>query len=122
MVIDELRELCAGYEHALINNDVPALEAYFWESADTMRLGATENLFGSEEIVEFRRNRPAVGLQREVDRIDYIVMDDNHGVVNVCFHKLVKGVERHGRQTQVWKRFPDLGWKIVAAHVSFMEL
>jgi hypothetical protein len=29
------------------------------------------------------------------------------------------GVERHGRQTQFWIRFPE-GWKIVSAHVSLL--
>ena len=25
-----------------------------------------------------------------------------------------------GRQTQTWVRFPDVGWKVVAAHVSMI--
>ncbi len=32
---------------------------------------------------------------------------------------VVTGVgPKHGRQSQVWVRFPDAGWKIVSAHVS----
>ena len=26
-----------------------------------------------------------------------------------------------GRQSQSWVRFPDLGWKVVSAHVSTIE-
>jgi hypothetical protein len=28
-------------------------------------------------------------------------------------------IVRHGRQTQVWRRF-DEGWRIVSAHISFI--
>ncbi|MEM8867522.1 MAG: AtzH-like domain-containing protein [Verrucomicrobiota bacterium] len=121
MVVDELKQLFESYERALIGNDVPSLEAFFWQSPTAVRLGPTENLFGSDEINQFRRNRSSVGLQREVTRVEYIVLDDDHGVINVCFLRQFRGAERSGRQTQVWKRFPDLGWKIVSAHVSFLE-
>ena len=30
----------------------------------------------------------------------------------------VRGHDFVGRQSQTWVRFPDLGWKVVAAHVS----
>ena len=30
----------------------------------------------------------------------------------------VTGKELTGRQSQTWVRFPDAGWKVVAAHVS----
>lgn len=121
MVIDELKALCSAYENALVSNDVPTLEAFFWDSAQAVRLGPTENLFGSEEIVEFRRQRSSSGLERDVQRVEYIVLDENHGVINLCFTRSFKGRERSGRQTQVWKRFPQIGWKIVSAHVSFLE-
>ena len=26
-----------------------------------------------------------------------------------------------GRQSQTWVRFPDAGWKVIAAHVSTMD-
>src|SRR5439155_1016225 len=32
----------------------------------------------------------------------------------------VRGRSLIGRQSQTWVRFPDLGWKVVAAHVSTM--
>jgi hypothetical protein len=31
---------------------------------------------------------------------------------------MANGIPRHGRQSQVWVKFPE-GWKIVSAHVSF---
>lgn len=121
MVIDELKALVESYECALVGNDVPALEAFFWESPAAVRLGPTENLFGSDQIKEFRRNRSSVGLAREILRVEYIVLDHDHGVTNLLFSKQVGEAMRTGRQTQVWKRFPDVGWKIVSAHVSYLE-
>ena len=33
----------------------------------------------------------------------------------------VRGQELVGRQSQTWVRFPDLGWKVIAAHVSTLN-
>ena len=121
MVKDELRKLFEAYELALVGNDVAALESFFWESPEAVRLGPTENLFGSDEINVFRRGRSSKGLEREVTRVEYIVLNENHGVINLCFRKQAGGALRQGRQTQVWKRFPEVGWKIVSAHVSYLE-
>jgi len=33
----------------------------------------------------------------------------------------VRGQDVIGRQSQTWVRFPVLGWKVVAAHVSTMN-
>jgi hypothetical protein len=33
----------------------------------------------------------------------------------------VRGQDAIGRQSQTWVRFPDLGWKVVSAHVSAMS-
>jgi hypothetical protein len=121
MVKEELRALCEAYEMALVANDVASLENFFWDSPETIRLGPTENLFGAESIKSFRRNRPALDLQRKVTRVEYIVLNNDHGVINLCFEKIFRGHIRSGRQTQIWKRFPELGWKIVSAHVSFIE-
>ena len=32
----------------------------------------------------------------------------------------VRGRDMTGRQTQTWVRFPDVGWKVIAAHVSMI--
>ena len=32
----------------------------------------------------------------------------------------VRGREATGRQMQTWVRFPDAGWKVIAAHVSMI--
>ena len=121
MVIDELKSLFAEYEKALLGNDVSALKGFFWESPETVRFGQSENLFGAEAINTFRLERSVKDLSREVTRVEYLVLDANYAVINMCFIRQLKGVPRNGRQTQVWKRFPELGWKIVSAHVSLLE-
>ena len=32
----------------------------------------------------------------------------------------VRGKEMTGRQTPTWVRFPDVGWKVIGAHVSMI--
>jgi hypothetical protein len=33
----------------------------------------------------------------------------------------MRGRDMPGRQSQTWVRFPDVGWKVVSAHVSVTE-
>jgi ketosteroid isomerase-like protein len=121
MVKDELQNLSHAYEKALIENDLAALNFFFWDSPITVRFGQSENLFGAAAIQNFRQQRSIKWLARKVTRLECLVLDEDHGVINLCFTREYEGIEKEGRQTQVWKRFPDLGWKIVSAHVSFME-
>ena len=56
MVVDdaetlaELEAMFAAYERALVGNDVAALDGFFIDSREGIRYGATENLYGIEEI------------------------------------------------------------------------
>ncbi len=53
-VVAEVEEAFARYERALVTNDVAELDALFWKSPHTLRYGATENLYGYDEIAAFR--------------------------------------------------------------------
>jgi len=117
--VAELTALHAAYEQALIDNDVPTLESMFWDSSLAIRYGATENLYGIEEIKAFRRGRPKVDLARRIQRLEITTFDESHGVINLHFTRVIGTVTRRGRQTQVWVKFPA-GWKIVSAHVSLI--
>jgi hypothetical protein len=120
-IIAELSGLHEVYEKALIANDVLTLEALFWGSPHAIRYGVTENLYGVEEIRAFRRNRPATGLARTINRLEIIAAGHDAGIVNVEFQRVTDGVERNGRQTQFWLRF-EQGWRIVSAHVSLLPV
>ena len=114
----QLSERFALYEDALVNNRTDVLDALFWPSAHVVRYGVRENLYGIEEIRAFRAARPAQGLQRTVTRS--VVTTHGHDCGTTAIEFVREGGTKVGRQMQTWVRFPDLGWRIVAAHVSLM--
>ncbi len=107
------------YEAALVGNDVETLDALFWSSPHVIRYGAGENLYGQEEILAFRRSRPSKGLDRNLTRTVITTFGTDYGTANTEF--LRDGVTRVGRQSHTWVRLPE-GWRIVAAHVSWMDV
>jgi hypothetical protein len=109
------------YETALMANDIDVLDRLFWDSPETLRFGATEASYGAQSIAAFRRARSAAGLARTVANFKAVTFGDDTGITTVEFERVVDGVARHGRQTQVWRRFDQLGWKIVSAHVSLVD-
>jgi hypothetical protein len=115
----ELSELYPKYETALMDNDVETLTQMFWASSLVMRFGATENLYGIDEIEAFRKARPAAGLVRTVKRLDIVTFGTDYGSITLEFERQTPAKTVHGRQSQVWVRLPE-GWRIVAAHVSIL--
>lgn len=117
---DVLAEVTAKfyeYEKALTTNDVIVLDALFKDAGYTVRLGATENLYGYDEIQEFRKNRPSKGLMRTLQNTHITTFGKDFAIANTEFTK--EGDGRIGRQSHTWVRQTD-GWKIVSAHVSWM--
>ncbi len=116
-----LREVTAAfqrYEKALTTNDVTTLDALFWASDQVVRLGATENLYGHAQILKFRKARPSKGLERSLSNT--VITTFGTDFATACTEFTRRTTPRTGRQTHSWVRFPD-GWKIVAAHVSWMD-
>lgn len=118
--VAELTVCARRYEQALVQNDLPVLDALFWDAPEVVRFGATENLYGGDEIRAFRRARPPVDLAREVRNWRVVTFGRDLGIVTLEFVRTVAGQTRHGRQSQTWHRFADVGWKIVSAHVSIL--
>jgi 1-carboxybiuret hydrolase subunit AtzH-like protein len=116
-VVAELLALYPQYEAALMANDAGTLTKMFWASPQAMRFGMTENLYGIDEIENFRKSRPPANLARTVRRLDLVTFGDDFGSVTLEFERVVNGRTISGRQSQVWVRFPE-GWRIVSAHVS----
>lgn len=117
-VVAELTDLYLKYEKALGVNDVETLDYLFWDSPETLRFGITENLYGSEEIKAFRQSRSPVNIQ-EMFNLKVVTFEADMAAVTVEFRQVVDGIPRLGRQSQMWRKFPE-GWKIVSAHVSYM--
>lgn len=115
--VAELEALYPRYEAALVTNDAETLTRMFWASPRAMRFGATENLYGIDEIEAFRKSRSPVNLARTVKRLDIVTFGFDYGSVTLEFERHTGGKTIRGRQSQVWVRFPE-GWRIVAAHVS----
>jgi hypothetical protein len=117
-VLAELTAMVDAYEAALVSNDVATLDALFWSSPHTVRYGATECLYGQDEILAFRRGRSPKGLMREVTRRAITTFGRDMGIANLEFRRA--GDPRTGRQSQTWLRLPE-GWRVVSAHVSWMD-
>ncbi len=121
-VVAEVRDVFQRYETALVTNDVGTLDALFWSNDLTVRLGASENLFGQDEILAFRNARPSAGLNRTLQRVVITTFDDDFATTNAVFTRAGWPASRTGRQSQSLVRFPETGWQIVSAHVSIVDL
>ncbi|WP_394730745.1 oxalurate catabolism protein HpxZ [Altererythrobacter sp. GH1-8] len=117
-VVAEVTALCAAYNKALIENDVEALSDFFWDSEHALRLGVAEELYGADEIRAFRKARVVNFSDRKHLRETLLTIGQDFASATLEFTVKVNGSPRHGRQSQVWARLPELGWKIVSAHVS----
>ena len=116
-VVEEVRARFERYERALVEKDVEVLDDTFWESPYTIRYALHENGYGFEEIHAHRvRRPPGPGLKERRRRLEILTLGRDLATVNLEFE--VRGRELVGRQSQTWVRFPDVGWKVVSAHVS----
>ena len=117
-VVAEVTAACDRYEKALVTNDVTTLGELFWNSPHVLRYGPAENLHGFDQIAGFRAARSPLNLQRTVLKRVITTFGDDFATANVEFQR--PPATRIGRQSQTWARTPD-GWKVVAAHVSYLQ-
>lgn len=115
----ELEAVFARYEAALVSNDVKALDSLFNDSPTSIRYGASENLYGYDEIAAFRAGRSPAGLARVLERTVVTTYGRNMGVAATLFTR-DNAPGKVGRQMQTWVRFGE-GWRIVAAHISIVD-
>lgn len=116
-VVEEVRQLFERYEAALAAKDVDVLDDTFWRSPYTIRYALHENGYGFDEIHQHRAARPTgPGLKEKRLRLEILTLGHDFATVNLEFK--VRTHDLVGRQSQTWVRFPEDGWKVVAAHVS----
>ncbi len=108
----------AAYEQALMDNDLDALDALFWHSPLTVRIGPGQNLYGIEAIQAFRQNRVGGSPRRELLKVVITTFGRDFATANCEFQR--EGAPAPGRQSQVWTRFPE-GWRVVSAHISMIS-
>ena len=116
-VVEEVHTLFERYEKALIDKDVDILDNTFWNSPYTIRYAMAEHGYGFDEIHQHRvKRKPGPGIKEKRLRLEILTLGRNFATTNLEFK--VRGKNLIGRQSQTWIRFPDLGWKVVCAHVS----
>ncbi|MEH2463894.1 oxalurate catabolism protein HpxZ [Nostoc sp.] len=120
-VVTEVSDLYLKYEEALCNNNLEMMDRLFWDAAEVVRFGITENLYGGDEIRNFRQNRPSPKIEREILNLKVVTFGKDAATVTLEFRRIISGVERFGRQSQTWYRFTE-GWKVVSAHVSLLPV
>lgn len=119
-VVAEVRRHFERYEQALIDKDVAVLDATFWDSPHTIRYAMNEHGYGFAEIHAHRVARPpGPGTKERRIRLEILTLGRDLATVNLEFK--VRGRDRIGRQSQTWVRFPDVGWRVISAHVSTLE-
>ncbi|MBE9003149.1 oxalurate catabolism protein HpxZ [Nostoc sp. LEGE 12447] len=120
-VLAEVTDLYLKYEEALSNNNLEVMDSLFWDAPEVVRFGITENLYGSDEIRNFRQNRPNPKIEREISNLKVVTFGKDAATVTLEFRRNINGVERFGRQSQIWYRFTE-GWKVASAHVSLLPV
>ena len=120
VVVAEVSALFERYEQALIDKNVDVLDATFWNSPYTIRLANNEHGYGFDRIHAHRMARPpGPGTKEKRYRVDILTLGRDIATVNLVYK--VRGRDMTGRQSQTWVRFPDVGWKVVSAHVSMIS-
>lgn len=104
------------YQQAIVDNDIAVLNELFWNSKFTLRYGIGENLYGHAEIASYRGERDPKSMARAVGKTVVTSYGRDAATTNIEFSR----AGRTGRQSQAWIRMPE-GWRIVAAHVSYMD-
>jgi len=117
-VVAEVRQAFERYEKAVVTNDVAVLDETFLDDPRTIRYGATEILYGFDEIAAFRAARSAPG-PRTLSRTVITTYGRDFAVASTLFERAF-APGKIGRQMQTWVRFSG-GWRVVAAHVSAVE-
>ncbi len=102
-----------------MHNDAPTLDAFFWDSSLALRYGVAEHNRGIAAIRRWRASAPAIPASRRLRGTQIVAF--GRDTASVCTEFVSNETAAIGRQTQMWVRFDD-GWKIVAAHVSLVEL
>jgi hypothetical protein len=114
-VLAEVSAEFERYETALLANDIPTLDAMFWNSPLTLRYGVGERLYGYDAIAAFRVARAGGSPHRVLAHTVITTFGRDFATANTEFRRA--GEARVGRQSQVWVRTSN-GWRIVSAHVS----
>jgi hypothetical protein len=115
-VVAEVSAEFARYERALLANDLPVLDDFFWRDARVLRYSIAGTQHGHAEIAASRLSRATKDVARVLFATVITTFGRDLATANTEFRRTESG--RLGRQSQTWVRLSE-GWRIVAAHVSY---
>lgn len=118
-VVAEVADVFAAYEAALLANDSAALNAFFLASVATVRLGIAEHAFGIASVMAQRARLPKISPLRQLHNT--VITTVGRDVAAISTEFSTPDSAAVGRQSQTWIR-TDAGWRIVAAHVSLIDV
>lgn len=120
-IVAEVADLFERYEQALIDKNVDVLDATFWDSPHTIRYSLRDNGYGFDAIHASRIAAvPTRGGSKQARiRLEILTIGSDLATVNLEYTP--RGQDGIGRQSQTWVRFADVGWRVIAAHVSIMR-
>ncbi len=114
----EVTDIFIRYEKAFVENDLAALDAFFWHDERVTRYGVADLQHGIDEIRAFRAGYPAIDLARRLGDTRISTFGQDFAVASTLFYRdSAPGLV--GRQMQSWAKL-DGEWRIVAAHVSLI--
>jgi amidase len=104
----------AGYENALAENDLAALDAFFAPGEHTLRGDASGLLVGHDAIRGFRGARSGT-VARAIRALHVRVIDAAHALIVSVNDPDAGGA---GLVTQLWARAEDGSWRVEVAQVA----
>jgi hypothetical protein len=116
-VIAEARAVFDRYEDALMNNRTEVLDSIFWGDARTVRFGVTEILYGIDAIRAFRGSVKAYA-KRVQKKVHITAFGRDFACTHLEYERVGTGLI--GRETKIMVPLPDIGWRVVSAHVSLL--
>lgn len=116
-ILAEARAVFDRYEAALMANRTDELDAIFWADPRTVRFGITEILYGHDAIRAFRASVGAYA-QRLQRKVHIVAFGRDMAATHLEYERIGTGLI--GRETKIMVRLPNLGWRVVSAHVSLL--
>jgi hypothetical protein len=118
-VVAEVDQAFRAYERALADEDDEALARAFWDSEHVVRFGLRDHQHGAAAVAGARRDG-LIKVHPDRQLVDVVITTfaDDTAVVSCRFRN--GSSHGTGRQQQTWRRMPE-GWRVVAAHVSFLD-
>jgi hypothetical protein len=114
-IVDEVRAAFHAYEADLLDNDVAALDRWFWDGDGVVRFVFGEVQVGADAVAAARRAVPRQTGPRVLDELHVTTLGADVAVVFAVFR--LEENDRIVHQSQTWSRL-DGTWRVVAAHVS----